>query len=46
MVNQLNPPKKYFGPPIGGVRGVGAALISPPNSHFIGGPESVKIMGV
>ena len=41
-----NPPKIYFGPPIGGLGGSGAPLISPPNSHFIGGPESVKILGV
>ena len=29
-VNQAYPPKKYFGPPIGGVRGVGGASNEPP----------------
>ena len=31
---------------LGGLGGSGAPLISPPNGHFIGGPESVKILGV
>ena len=26
--------KEIFGPPIGGVRGVGAHLVSPPSQHF------------
>ena len=38
------PPYKYFDPPIGGVRGVG--VISTPISHFIGGLESVEILGI
>ena len=29
-VNQAYPPKKYFGPPIGGVRGVGGTSDQPP----------------
>ena len=30
IVNQSYPPKKYFGPPIGGVRGVGGTSDQPP----------------
>ena len=30
IVNQSCPPKKYFGPPIGGVRGVGGTWDQPP----------------
>ena len=37
---QKNPPHK------GGLGGSGAPLISPPICHFIGGSESVKILGV
>ena len=40
------PQKKYLPPPIRVVRGSGGNLISPPNSHFIGVLESVKILGV
>ena len=41
-------PKYIFQPPHrgGGSGGSGAPLISPPYSHFIGGPESVKILEV
>ena len=44
-------PQNIFQPPIGGWGGVGelgAPLTTPPNSHFIGGLESVKknILGV
>ena len=47
IVNQSYPPKKFFGPPIVGVMGVsGSPIISTPISHFIGGSESVKILGV
>ena len=28
----------------GGLEGLGAPLIRPPTSHYIGGPESVKIL--
>ena len=28
-----------------GLGGPGAPMISPPNSHYIGGPESVKNIG-
>jgi hypothetical protein len=38
--NIIQPPHRE------GLGGSGAPLISPPNSHFIGGPESVKILGV
>ena len=41
-----NPPKNSLAHPIMGVRGVGAPLISPPIIHFIGGSESVKVLGV
>ena len=43
MVNQSDPPKNTLARHR---RGLGAALISPPTSHFIGGLESVKISGV
>ena len=47
IVNQsYPPPKKYFGPPIGRVRGGGSLLIGIPISHFIGGSKIVKILGV
>ena len=40
------PPQKILWPPIGGLGGLGSPLILTPISHFIGGPESVKILGV
>ena len=46
IVNQSYPPKKYFGPPIGGLGGLGSPIIDTPISHFIGGSEYVKILGV
>ena len=47
MFHQQYPPKIYFRPPpIGGGRGSGSSLVSPPKSQYIGGPESVKILGV
>ena len=39
-------PQNIFQPPIGGLGGWGAPPIRLPNSHFIGGPESVKLLGV
>ena len=42
-----NPPKKLLPPPIGGGSGgLGGPLISPSYGYFIGGLESVKILGV
>ena len=46
MEVKLTPPKFFFSPSIAGVRGSGAPLISPPSSHFIGGSESLQILGV
>ena len=44
----ITPPKKIIWPPKGGggLGGSGATLISPPNTNFIEGLESVKILGV
>ena len=40
-------PQKYFCPPNrGGLGGSGETVISPPNTNFIEGLESVKILGV
>ena len=42
----ITPQNIFRHPHRGGLGGLGAPLISPPTSHFIGGPESVKIFGV
>ena len=42
IVNQSCPAKKYFG----GLGGLGSPIIGTPISHFIGGLESVEILGI
>ena len=47
IVIQPYPPKNTFGPPHGGLGGgAEAPIIRTPISHFIGGLESVEILGV
>ena len=45
IVLQSQPPQKYFSSHIGGLGGSGPHIINLPSSNFIGGSESVKIMG-
>ena len=44
-VNQAYPPKKYFGPPIGGVRGVGGTSNQHPYQSFYRGFRICKNLG-
>ena len=41
IVNQSYPQKKYFGPPIGGVRGVGGSSAQPPYTYFLKGVRNL-----
>ena len=42
----ITPQKEILGHPIGGVGGWVEHLVSPPSWHFLGGSESVKVLGV